>query len=152
RLHKLIMLSSTYRMSSRATNPDAERADPANDLFWRQNMRRLSAEALRDSLLAVSGELNNEMYGRGFFPHLSREAIAAGSRPGLGWEASPPQEQNRRSIYAFLKRSMLPPMFETFDFNNVTLPAGVRADTTVAPQALMMLNDDFVQDRAAALA
>lgn len=152
KMHRLIMLSSTYRMSSQSSGATAEQLDAANDLFWRQNMRRLSAEALRDSALAVSGELNAEAGGRGYFPRLSREAIASGSRPGAGWELSSPEQTHRRSIYAFVKRSMLPPLLETFDFNNVTLPAGCRSETTVAPQALMLLNDDELQARSDAFA
>jgi hypothetical protein len=152
KLQKLIMLSSTYRMSSRAENEHASQIDPANDLLWRQNMRRLEAEAIRDSVLAVSGKLNPETGGRGFFPKPSREVIAGGSRPGLGWDVSPTEACNRRSIYAFEKRSMLVPLLETFDFNNTVMPAGARSVTTVAPQALMLLNDDFLQAQAEAFA
>lgn len=150
RIHKLIMMSSVYRMSSSAANTTAAQLDPANDLFWRQNMRRLEAEAIRDSVLAVSGTLNSKMGGRGFFPRLSREAIAGASRPGYGWDMSNENDRNRRSIYAFIKRSMLPPLFETFDYSNVSLPSGLRPETTVAPQALMLLNDDFLQLQAEA--
>jgi mono/diheme cytochrome c family protein len=152
RMHKLIMMSSVYRMSSSAANTRAAQLDPANDLFWRQNMRRLQAEAIRDSILAVSGALNSKMGGRGFFPRLSREAIAGASRPGHGWDMSTEDERNRRSIYAFIKRSMLPPLFESFDYSNVSLPSGLRPETTVAPQALMLLNDDFLQLQADAFA
>jgi mono/diheme cytochrome c family protein len=152
KLQKLIMLSSTYRMSSRADNERASQIDSANDLLWRQNMRRLEAEAIRDSVLAVSGKLNPEAGGRGFFPKPSREVIAGGSRPGLGWDVSTAEECNRRSIYAFEKRSMLVPLLETFDFNNTVMPAGARSVTTVAPQALMLLNDDFLQGQAEAFA
>jgi mono/diheme cytochrome c family protein len=151
-LQKLIMLSSVYQMSSAADNEQAVRVDPANDLLWRQNMRRLEAEAIRDSVLAVSGKLNPEPGGRGFFPRPSREVIAGGSRPGLGWDVSPPDQCNRRSIYAFEKRSMLVPLLETFDFNNTVMPAGARSVTTVAPQALMLLNDEFLQGQAEAFA
>jgi hypothetical protein len=152
-LHKLILTSNTYRMSSRASgNPAAAAADPGNALLWRQDMRRLEAEAIRDSVLAVCGTLNPQAGGRGFFPRLSREAIASGSRPGDGWDVSTAAERNRRSIYVYLKRSQLLPMLEMFDFNNTAMPSGERASTIVSPQALMLLNDDFVHEQADALA
>ncbi|MBS0208686.1 MAG: DUF1553 domain-containing protein [Planctomycetes bacterium] len=152
RLHRSIMLSEAYQMSSRADRADALAADPANDLFWRQNLRRLEAETIRDSILAVSGQLKDVPGGRGFFPHLGGEVLAGGSRPGDGWATSTPREQSRRSIYAFIKRSMVPPIFEGFDYANTAAPLGERPTTTVAPQALMLLNDRFVQDQATALA
>jgi cytochrome c553 len=148
RMHRLIMLSAAYRMSSRATNEKALEIDPDNSLLWRQTMRRLEAEAIRDSVLLVSGELNEKQGGRGFFPRLSREVIAGGSRPGDGWDISSSDELNRRSIYAYVKRTMTVPMLDTFDSNNSSLPSGERTTTTVAPQALMLLNDRFMHERA----
>jgi len=150
RLHKLIMLSNTYRMSSRSHDPRAEQIDPANDLLWRQNLRRLEAEAIRDSILHVSGQLNPKMGGRGFFPHLGGEVLAGASRPGLDWERSSPEEQSRRSIYAYIRRTMLVPALDNFDYSNTTSPLGERPVTTVAPQALLLLNDEFMQRQAAA--
>lgn len=151
-LHKTIMLSSAYRMSSRADRSDAVAADPGNDLLWRQNMRRLEAESIRDAILSVSGQLNPKMGGRGFFPHLSGEVLAGASKPGLGWEISPRQEQARRSVYTYVKRGSLDPMLDTFDYSNTVQPLGERQVTTVAPQSLMLLNDGFMQSQAAALA
>src|SRR5262249_49512134 len=106
RLHKKIMLSNAYRMSSRADNTAALAVDPANDLLWRQNLRRLEAEAIRDTVLAVSGRLNLTPGGRGYFPHLDGEVLAGASKPGNGWEVSKPEEENRRSVYMFIKRTM----------------------------------------------
>jgi mono/diheme cytochrome c family protein len=151
KMHKRIMLTQAYQRSSTAGNEKAELIDPDNKLLWRQYMRRMSAEAIRDSILAVSGSLNRESGGRGFFPRLSREVIASGSRPGLGWEVSDPAQRYRRSVYVFTKRTMLPPILESFDFNNTAFPVATRTDTTVAPQALMLLNDDFMHEQAAAL-
>ena len=88
RMHKRIVLSNSYRMSSAEDNPRAQSMDADNDLFWRQNLRRLDAEAIRDSMLAVSGRLNSEMGGRGFFPKLSSEVLETESRPGFGWGTS----------------------------------------------------------------
>ncbi len=104
-LHRLIMLSSAYRMSS-AGNEAALAKDPQNDLFWRFDMRRLSAEEVRDSVLAVNGRLNREQFGPWFFPKLSQEVLAGQSRPGEGWgdsseaERQPPEHLRPREAIA----------------------------------------------------
>ncbi len=152
KMHKLILLSNAYRMSSRADNPRAQEIDPGNDLIWRQSLRRLEAEAIRDSILGVSGELNLKMGGRGFFPHLGGEVLAGASRPGLDWQKSSQGERSRRSVYTYVRRTLLVPALDTFDYSNTTSPLGERPVTTVAPQALMLLNDDFMQEQSAALA
>ncbi len=152
RIQRLILTSSAYRMSSHAPNENTAARDPANRLFWRQNLRRLEAEPLRDSILATSGELSTAGGGRGFFPSLGREVIASQSRPGDGWGTSTAEERRRASVYAFVKRTLLVPFFENFDYTNTTQPVDERSSTTVAPQALMLLNSDFMQEQAAALA
>ena len=152
RMHRQILLSATYRQSSRADNPQALAADPGNTLLWHQNLRRLEGESVRDTILSIAGTLNHEMGGRGFFPHLGGEVLAGQSRPGLDWDVSTAAERNRRSVYAYVRRTMAIPLLENFDYNNTTSPLGERAVTTVAPQALMLLNDDFLQQQAAALA
>ena len=151
-LHRLILTSATWMQSSRIPNSAALEADPANELLWRQNLRRLDAEVLRDTLLSVSGSLNLETGGRGFFPALSGEVLAGGSRPGTDWQVSGPGERARRSVYAYIRRTSMVPMFEAFDYSNATSPLSERPITTVAPQALMLLNDAFVQEQAGALA
>jgi hypothetical protein len=152
RLHKQIMMSRAYRLSSHTDNTAAVAVDEGNSLFWRQNLRRLEAEALRDAALAVSGNLDGRMNGRGIFPRLDREIIAGQSRPGLGWEISNDRDLCRRSIYIFVKRTMLAPMLEGFDYSNTAQSLGDRPITTVAPQALLLLNSDFMQEQAEALA
>jgi hypothetical protein len=152
KLHKLIMLSAAYRQSSRADNARALEIDPDNQLLWRQNLRRLEAEVVRDAVLSIAGGLNLQMGGRGFFPHLGGEVLAGQSRPGLDWEVSSDTEQSRRSVYAYVRRTMPVPLLESFDYNNTTSPLAERVTTTVAPQALMLLNDDFLQQQAAAFA
>jgi len=151
KLHRLIMLSSTYRMSSRS-NPKALKADPANDLFWRFDMRRLTAEEIRDTLLAVSGVLNLKMYGPGVYPEIPKEVMAGQSMPGYGWGKSPPEEQNRRSVYIHVKRSLLVPILESFDLAETDRTAPVRFATTQPTQALGMLNSDFLHQQAALFA
>ncbi|HWA98057.1 MAG TPA: DUF1553 domain-containing protein, partial [Pirellulales bacterium] len=152
-LHRVIMQSAAYRRSSRIDrNTRGASIDPGNDLLWRQNLRRLEAEAIRDTILAVSGSLNSEMEGRGFFPQLGAEVLAGASKPGLGWELSSEPDRQRRSVYMFVKRSMVAPALDTFDYANTVQPLGERPITTVAPQSLMLLNDDFVLAQAAAFA
>jgi hypothetical protein len=78
-LQRLVLRSSTYRMSSRATNERALELDPGNELLWRQELRRLDAEALHDALLAVAGELSLETGGRGYVPRAGRASRPRGS-------------------------------------------------------------------------
>jgi hypothetical protein len=152
RLHKRILLSKAYRMSSAVKNPQGRAIDADNDLFWRQNLRRLDAEALRDSMLAVSGRLNPARGGRGVFPQLSRDVLSTQSRPGLGWGKSTVEEQSRRSVYIYLKRTLMVPFLETFDYTNTAESVGTRPVTTVAPQALLLLNSEFADAQAGDLA
>jgi hypothetical protein len=152
RMHKRILLSKAYRMSSAATNQKGLALDADNDLFWRQNLRRLDAEAIRDSMLAVSGRLNPATGGRGVFPPLSKDVLATQSRPGFGWGQSSVEEQSRRSVYIYLKRTLMVPFLETFDYTNTAESVGTRPVTTVAPQALLLLNSEFADAQARHLA
>ncbi|MGV3720112.1 MAG: DUF1553 domain-containing protein, partial [Actinomycetota bacterium] len=138
--------------TSRVEPGKAAAADPANLLLWRQNMRRLEAEALRDSILATSGKLNLEMGGRGIFPLLAPEVLSTQSRPGAGWGTSSEKERNRRSVYIFIKRTLGVPFLETFDATTPDSPVGARAVTTIAPQALVLLNSTFMDEQSAAFA
>jgi hypothetical protein len=151
-LHRLILLSRTYQMCSRTDNEVAQSLDPSDNLLWRQRLHRLEAESLWDAALTVSGELNPFMGGRGFFPHLNGEVLAGESRPGLDWELSSEAERSRRSIYIYVRRTMLAPLFEAFDYNTTSSPLPERPVTTVAPQALMLLNSDWAHQRARAFA
>ena len=151
-MHRLIVTSSTYRQSSRANNSKAFDADPGNQLLWRQNLRRLEAEAIRDSILFSSGELNLKMSGRGVFPKLPAEVLATQSRPGKDWDTSPPAEQARRSVYIFVKRTLGVPILETFDFASPDTTTPARPTTTIAPQALILLNSAFMEEQAKLLA
>ena len=152
-VHRLILTSEAWRRSSDADpGMAAARLDPANDLLWRQNLRRIEAEAARDSVLSASGDLNLHAGGRGFFPTLAGEVLEGGSRPGTDWEVSPASEQARRAVYAYVRRTSPVPWMEAMDYSNATVPLTERPVTTVAPQALLMLNDDFMRARARSLA
>jgi hypothetical protein len=151
RMHRMIMRSRAYRMSSRANRPEAREIDEANTLFWRQNLRRLEAEVIRDTMLAVSGRLNTRMGGPSVFPRLPPEVHRTQDSAEKGWQDSPADEQDRRSVYLVVKRALKVPLLECLDFANSASPVGVRPVTTTAPQALMLLNDAFVREQAAAL-
>jgi Protein of unknown function (DUF1553)/Protein of unknown function (DUF1549)/PA14 domain/Planctomycete cytochrome C len=150
-MHKLLMTSSAYRMSSKAS-ANGLKVDPSNMMFWRFNMRRLSAEEVRDSILSVSGRLNLKMAGPSVYPPISREVLAGQARPGTGWKPSPPDEAARRSVYVHTKRSLLVPILAQFDQADTDASCPVRFTTTVPTQALGMLNDDFSNEQAKLLA
>jgi hypothetical protein len=153
RMQRMIMLSGAYQMDS--THPrDAEYSgvDFANELWWRAGRRRLDAEALRDAMLATSGQLNLKAGGPSFYPPATKEALEGLSKKGAEWGASPPDEQRRRSIYMMTKRSLLLPLMTTFDFADTTQPCSQRNISTVAPQALALLNNDFVHAQSGAFA
>ncbi len=150
-LHKLIMMSNTYQMSVQFSEKAAA-VDPANNLFWRFNMRRLSAEEVRDSILAVNGRLNLKMYGPGIYPQISKEVLQGQSRPGEGWRNSSEEERARRSVYIFVKRSLITPLLFNFDFADTDSSCAVRFVTTQPAQALGMINGSFVNKQAEYLA
>ena len=146
-MHRLIMLSSTYMSSSVGTQESIER-DPENLYLGRMNRRRLDADAIRDSILAVSGTLNLKMGGVGVIPPLTAEEILAARMPYL-WPANPdPAEHRRRSVYLQAKRSMAVPMLQIFDAPDTARSCSRRETSTVAPQALAMMNSSFVLEQA----
>ena len=151
-MHRLIMTSRAYRMSSRADNRKALAVDEANTLLWRQNLRRVEAEVVRDTMLAVTGTLNPKRGGPSVFPTLPKEVHGTQDSSGKGWADSSAEEQNRRSVYLVVKRALKVPLLECLDFANSASPVAVRPTTTTAPQALMLLNDSFVQTQGSALA
>ncbi len=146
-LHRLILTSNAYRMSSRS-NDKALSSDPINDLFWRFDMRRLTAEEVRDSILMLSGTLNLKMYGPGVYSEVPKEVQAGQSMPGSGWGTSPFAEQCRRSVYIHVKRSLLTPILESFDTAETDRSTPVRFVTTQPTQALALLNGAFVNKQA----
>ena len=146
-LHKTILLSAAYRAAS-AAQPEALAADPLNDALWRFDMRRLSAEELRDTIHVVSGAFNTKMFGPGIYPTIPQAVLATQSRPGAGWGNTPPAEQARRSVYIHVKRSLLTPLLADFDLADTDTPCPVRFVTTQPTQALGMMNGEFIQRQA----
>ncbi len=152
-LHKLILTSQTWRQAS--LHPDAQRydqRDPANRLWWRAMRRRLDAEAVRDSMLSVTGELDLKIGGESFRPTITPAALEGLSKKSAAYQASPADQQQRRSIYVYLKRGLLPPLMTAFDLCDSTASCGKRDVTTVPTQALVLLNNQFVHDRSEHLA
>ncbi len=146
-MHRLILTSSAYRMTSLASQ-DARAKDPTNDLFSHFNLRRLTAEEIRDTVLATTGRLNLKMGGPSVFTEIPAAVLAGASRPEAAWGKSPPQEQARRSIYIHVKRSLAEPVLRTFDSADSEASCAVRFTTTVPTQALTMLNGEFFNHRA----
>jgi hypothetical protein len=151
KLHRLILTSNAYRMCKRG-NPEYARLDPEDRLLWRVPFKRLEAEAVRDSMLAVSGRLNQRLYGPTMYPEMPRGALEAHSDPDKVWKASEEQEASRRTIYAHVKRSLVVPFVEVLDFCDTTRSTARRSVTTVAPQALTLYNGEFVNRQARHLA
>lgn len=146
-MHRLILLSNTYRQSS-GFNEQAAPKDPENRLLWRMNPRRLEAEPLRDSVLAVSGKLNGEMFGPGIYPRIDPDVINTGSRPRWPLDAKDDHSTWRRSVYIFVKRSVILPLIEVFDCPATVVSGPARAVSTVSPQALALMNNEFVLQQA----
>ncbi len=147
KLHRLIMTSNTYRMSKRMI-PEYQDKDPENRLWWRFPYHRLEVEAIRDSMLAVSGRLNPKMYGPSMLPAVPKEALEGSSDPNTIWRASDEKEASRRTIYAHIKRSMIVPMLDVLDLCDTARSAAKRNVTSTAPQALTLLNSDFTNRQA----
>jgi len=151
KLHKLILSSSTWRMS-KAVNHQHQEKDPEDRLLWRVPYRRLEAEAIRDAMLAVSGRLNRRMFGPSVFPPVQEQALEGSSDPDKIWKASNEEDSSRRSIYVFLKRSLILPMLDMLDLCDTARSAAQRMTTSVPTQALTLFNGDFVNQQARYLA
>ena len=145
KMHRLLMLSSTYRMSSEAA-ADTLGKDPENKLLTRFERRRLNVEAIRDGLLALDGSLDLEMGGTLQFGY-GTDRENSTDRLSLN-----PEKVDRRLVYLPLRRANLPTLLNLFDFGDATTTLGKRSGTNVAPQALFMMNSDFVATRARNLA
>jgi hypothetical protein len=137
-LHRLIMTSATYKQSS-AIPPGARRLDPANALYSRGPMARLDAEALYDSLLLVAGKLDETRGGPADAVQVRKEGLVTPTATAKGW---------RRLVYVRQTRKQLPTHAETFDFPQMNPNCVERRDSTVAPQALHLMNNGMVEQLA----
>ncbi|MEO1996185.1 MAG: DUF1553 domain-containing protein, partial [Planctomycetaceae bacterium] len=110
--------------------------------------RRLEVEAIRDAMLSVSGQLNRTLYGPCMYPHIPDNARRSGYNPKSVWKAFDERSASRRTIYAYVKRTLIVPFLDTLDFCDTTRSTDRRATTIVAPQALELLNGEFVNRQA----
>ena len=147
KLHRLILLSDAYQRSSSFVEANA-RVDANNRYLWRMNRQRMDAETLRDSVLAASGTLNLKMGGRPVIPPLSKEEYSTMWSREQWPEAIDPAEHGRRSVYLYVKRSFPMPMLTTFDAPDTSVSCSRRDATTVAPQALTLMNGEFMVGQA----
>tara|TARA_R110002111_G_scaffold227346_1_gene288849 strand:- start:105614 stop:108949 length:3336 start_codon:yes stop_codon:yes gene_type:complete len=136
-MHRLIMLSSTYQMSA-DYNAEMASVDPENRLLWRMNRKRLEAEAIRDSILAVCGNLDYEMSGSMLGVENRKYVTSTSNVDPVVYKT------NRRSVYLPIVRSALYEVLQAFDFGDPSVLSGDRTHTTVAPQALFMMNSDLM--------
>ena len=147
-LHRLIMTSSVY-LQDTAFDAANAKEDPENRLLWRRRPLRVESEILRDAMLAVSGTLNPEMFGPAFKAPVPPEAIQARNmKDPYPADLKDTPATRRRSVYMFHKRVVQQPLMQAFDGPDAQASCGRRENTTVAPQALALLNDPFVRARA----
>ena len=141
RLHKMIMESSAYRQSSRRSSQEksatGEEKDPANRLLWRMNLRRLEAEVIRDSMLAVSGNLDSTMGGQSVMADLAPDGLVTAQEP------TEPSSGERRSLYLLARRNYMSSFLETFDFPIIQLNCSGRSQSATPLQSLTQLNSEF---------
>jgi hypothetical protein len=138
RLVREIVLSHTYQLST-ADDATNVAADPENRLRWRMDRRRLDAECIRDAMLSVSGRLDLTLGGPTY-------------KPGLQFDYGYAQTSERRSVYLPAFRNAMPELFQVFDFADPSMVVGRRNVSTVAPQALFMMNHPFPREQAEAAA
>jgi Protein of unknown function (DUF1553)/Protein of unknown function (DUF1549) len=154
-IHRLMVTSDAYRRQSRVNDRSMDR-DPSNQFWARMNRRRMDAEALRDSILAVSGRFNPKAGGPGVHLDLEpevRSLIFTEQEVVELWPVDrDPAERNRRSVYVYRKRNVHYPLFDAFDAPDALTPCPVRPVSTHAPQALVLMNSRFSWDSARAFA
>ncbi|QDV13496.1 Planctomycete cytochrome C [Rosistilla oblonga] len=144
-MHRTIMLSEAYQRSSQHDPKNVE-ADPGNSLYWRFNLRRLEAEAIRDSLLAVSGQLDRTVGGN-ISQYKNREYVFNHTS-----QDKSTYDSYRRSIYVPVIRNHLYDMFQLFDYSDASVLNGNRNVSTIAPQALFLMNSEWVSELALSIA
>ncbi len=154
KLHRMILLSNTYQQSSEFQAKAGE-TDPDDSLLWRWPRRRMEAEAVRDSMLQVSGLLDRKMGGPGVFPPLpagTTTELSATAAAG-GWRTEKdPAQINRRSVYIFVRRNLRYPMMQDFDSANNFDVHNARVNTVTPSQTLELMNFDVVVNWAQSLA
>jgi len=146
-MHRLIVTSRTYQQASWFTNEANSKKDPENHLLWKMPLQRLEGEAVRDSILTVAGSLNLKMGGPGIFPEVDPE-ILRGAAYQVWPKTTDGPEMWRRSVYITQMRSITAPILDLFDPPDSISSCARRNVTTVAPQALQLLNNRFVTNQS----
>ncbi len=146
-MHRLIMNSKAYQQSSEDIEANVK-VDPDNRMLWRMPRRRVEAEAIRDSIMAVAGTLNAKQGGPAVFPYIDPALFQSSSK--RTWPGRPDTDRDtwRRSVYVFSKRSIPLPMLDIFDKPDSISACGRRNRSTIAPQALILMNNSFVRLQA----
>ena len=147
RMHRLIMTSEAYQMASAYEDAGNTANDPENHDLWRYRQTRLEAEIVRDQIMAVSGGIDLAVGGPSVFPYVPEEILASQAH---GWWDNQPDGPAvwRRSVYVYRRRSLVFPFFETFDLPDQGVTTAARNVSTVATQALTLLNNPFVLGQA----
>jgi len=150
-MHRLLMSSEAYQMSSQWATEKHLLTDADNLLWWRYKPQRLEAEIVRDNILAASGALNKTQFGKAIFPELPAEVLASMDK-GVWNKVKDGPEVWRRSVYVYRKRGLPLPFFEVFDLPDQNLTCGRRNVSTVPTQALTLMNNEWVLRQAARFA
>jgi hypothetical protein len=142
-MHRMMMNSQLYQMASDDNMADVA-IDPENRYFWRMPRERMEAEVLRDEILAVSGKIDLTIGGPAMYPYISPDIFQGSSH--RTWPGKPDDDPStwRRSLYVFSKRSIRYPLFEAYDQPNLINTCDRRNRSTIAPQALLLMNNNFV--------
>ena len=157
-LHRQIMLSETYQRASLAANPELlNREDPSNDLLSYYPPRRVEAEVIRDSILAVAGELSGDAGGPGTLPQINDDVARQpqhrmGSLAPVYRASARKRDRNRRTVYTFQQRSLVDPMIDVFNGASMDFSCERRETSIVPTQAFALFNGQFVHDMALAAA
>tara|TARA_A100001037_G_scaffold236695_1_gene215761 strand:+ start:440 stop:3310 length:2871 start_codon:yes stop_codon:yes gene_type:complete len=151
-IHRLIVTSRTYQQTAHSARPEAERIDPENSLLWRFNPRRLEAEAIRDSVLQISGRLNPERYGPPVFPELPGGIEEAVKYDQSKWDTDHSDASRKRSIYIYQQRTLSMPFLQSFDSLVCEDTRPMRRTSTTPLQALAMYNGKLVHAEAPSFA
>ena len=146
-MHRLMMNSQLYQMSSNDNMADLA-IDPENRYFWRMPRERMEAESLRDNILVVSGTLDRTLGGPCVYPFIAPDLIQGSSHRTWPGKGDDDPSTWRRSLYVFSKRSIRYPLFEAYDQPNLVNTCDRRNRSTIAPQALMLMNNNFVITQA----
>src|SRR5215510_3425426 len=147
RMHRLMMTSQAYQMASDDVAADAA-IDPENRLLWRMPRARLEAEIIRDQMLAVAGNLDRTLGGPCVYPHIDPKLFQSSTKRTRPGKPDDDPSTWRRSLYVYSKRSIRYPLFEAFDQPNLINSCDRRNSSTIAPQALLLMNNNFVLTEA----